>query len=596
MLKQAKELYQEILSVDDYVELFGTPNNNFGEQDQQLLYKLIKQATTQFDSLVSPSGNVGFLYRWWNELGDNDLDNSRGFRLQKAIGSWVETMVQNGKFWVDGVPTMSSNIDYDIKSSSSNSNIEAKRKDIIQDLVAIGLTITSNLGGYETNNISNENLEDYLIYSKNYLNSNYVSLNSLGENQQFISGINLAENPITNSGDIWNTNPAKRTITNFRLQSCIIDGLSDNNQIIGVQNSQTSDKILDPKDSTYKFINQFDISYWDGLTKEQIYQAIQASGSVWNETYTYNQDFIVMYKKEIVARNKPEYYGFAISLQNDNIGHNPNNSPEFWKILPIEPKDLNMVIEYLKNYIDTTIVPRLEQQQQDFQNTITNETIPQEVTKQLDNLDTLKYKSEAMGEIIAFENNEGYETYKAQYGIDDSYFENYQELIKKFFIANTNSLEIVDNTNNTTWNFAINENKTLSLNINTTQPQEANNTIPLNYELKDDFKLVWTGKYFNGKKVYAISGTILLKSHTNNIIITEMENIRIDRILNTNGWFRLYNTFPDQWFSLLGYNFSSGFLRLILINNKLYVYRNVGNYGEWLDLQFNLEITLVEEQ
>lgn len=228
MLKQAKELNIDIVSVEDYIELMGKPNDTFGEDDQTLLYRLIKQATTQFDSLVSGAGNVGFLYQWWNDLKDNDIDNSKGYRLQKAICSWVETMVQNGKFWIEGVPNLSSNIDYDIASSSKNSNIELKRKDIIQDLVAIGLTATTNIASNSNQqNINPQDFDEYLVYSKNYLNENFVSLNSMGENQTMRSGINMGECPITNGGDIWNTNPNKHKIINYKLQGCEIS-LKDN--------------------------------------------------------------------------------------------------------------------------------------------------------------------------------------------------------------------------------------------------------------------------------------------------------------------------------------------------------------------------------
>ena len=273
MLKQAKELNIDIVSIEDYVELMGKPNDNFGEADQELLYRLIRQATTQFDSLVSGVGNVGYLFKWWNELQDNDEDNSKGYRLQKAICSWVETMVQNGKFWTDGVPNLSSNIDYDIKSSSKNSNIELKRKDIIQDLVAIGLTTTTNLTKPKNANGDCNNVDDYLLTTKQYLNDNYVSLNSMGENQILKSGLNMGENPITNGGDIWNTNPNKKKLINYELQGCKVDLqqnqiLSDDLEVGKVLSEAQGQTIFFNNEQDYnqfKESNNIDDSYFENV-------------------------------------------------------------------------------------------------------------------------------------------------------------------------------------------------------------------------------------------------------------------------------------------------------------------------------------------
>lgn len=397
MLKQAKELYIEILSVDDYIELFGKPNDTFGEQDQELLYKLIRQATTQFDSLISTYGNVSSLYQWWNNLKDNNEDNSKGFRLQKAIGSWVETMVQNGKFWTDGVPNMSSNIDYSLTSSSKNSNIELKRKDIIQDLVACGLTKTTNFGSDNDNNISNSDFEGVLITSKQFLADNYLALDSKSANQSVKSPINMSENGLENCGDIWNTNPNKHKITNYRLNGCVIDG-DDNNQIINAKSAENAKKVLDTKDSTYKFLSQFDISYWNGLTKEEIYIAIASSDKVIQNGIPYKEGWI-----GLGSKGKDSYVWYE-SLINDNLNNTPpQDHPEAWKELPLAPIDMKVI----QGYID----------------------------EQLAKLEQTKIKVEGISEVKEFATQQDYEAYRDSFGLSDSDFEDIVE--EKYYINET---------------------------------------------------------------------------------------------------------------------------------------------------------------
>ena len=146
-------------------------------------------------------------------------------------------------------------------------------------------------------------------------------------------------------------------------------------------------EVWDPVAQVYKQINQFDISYWNGLTKQQIYNAIYESGIVWNEHIPYQQDWVVMFQ----VNDGSGMYKYAKSKIDNNLGHNPNTSPNEWEILPVSPTDINALYNYIDNKINS---------------------LPQ-----------INYISEANGEVLQFNSQSDYEAYKTTMGVDDSYFQ-----------------------------------------------------------------------------------------------------------------------------------------------------------------------------
>lgn len=146
-------------------------------------------------------------------------------------------------------------------------------------------------------------------------------------------------------------------------------------------------EIWDPVEQIYKQINQFDISYWNGLTKQQVYNAIYASGIVWNPHIPYQLDWVVMFQ----LNDGSGEYKYARSKIKNNLGHDPNTSPNEWEILPISPVDLQVIFDYIDNKINQ---------------------LPQ-----------VNYISEANGEVLQFSSTSDYEAYKTTMGVDDSYFE-----------------------------------------------------------------------------------------------------------------------------------------------------------------------------
>lgn len=145
-------------------------------------------------------------------------------------------------------------------------------------------------------------------------------------------------------------------------------------------------KILDPISMIYKQINEFDISYWDGLTKEQIYNAIQAAGTIWKPDIVYRKDFVVMF-----VDADESGYKFAKSKIDNNIGNNPNTSPDAWEILPADPQEIQAIIDYLINYID--------------------------------NLPKVQYFSEFVGGLGLFADSSSYQQYNRNAEIDDSWWQ-----------------------------------------------------------------------------------------------------------------------------------------------------------------------------
>lgn len=160
-------------------------------------------------------------------------------------------------------------------------------------------------------------------------------------------------------------------------------------------------EVWDPVAQVYKQINQFDISYWNGLTKQQIYNAIYESGVVWNEHIPYKQDWVVMFQ----LNDGSGMYKYAKSLIDNNLGHNPNTSPNEWEILPVSPVDMNVLYNYIDNKINS---------------------LPQ-----------IKYISEANGEVLQFTSTSDYEAYKTTMGVDDSYFENLNDNVAYVNKSNT---------------------------------------------------------------------------------------------------------------------------------------------------------------
>ena len=229
-----KNPFGQIVSFEDYVDIIGIPKEQLNSEEvKNRINKWLVQATEQFDSMISGNGQLGRLYRWFEKLEDNEEDNYKKYKLIKAICSWVETFVIKGKFWVDGLPVINSNVDIQINSSSNDSNVEAKRKDIIQDLVSVGLYQTTNFGDNGTFQDNQQNaeqlIEDLIVLSTSELQQNYLKLNP----QKSLEGnLDFANNDLVNGGNIiGSTQHARNNIQYYNIIDSTID--LNKNTVIG---------------------------------------------------------------------------------------------------------------------------------------------------------------------------------------------------------------------------------------------------------------------------------------------------------------------------------------------------------------------------
>lgn len=390
--------FKPIVNFEDYKEIIGVPKEQLNNvETQNRINKWLVQATEQFDSMISGSGELGRLYRWHNDLKDNNEDNYKKYKLKKAICSWVETFVIKGKFWVDGVPNINSNVNIEINASSEDSNVERKRKDIIQDLVALGIYRTTNFGNGNINEEAElkKQFENLAILTKQELNDNYLKVKP----QKPLQGpLDMANNDMVNGGNIsGNISHARNYIKNYEIIESTIN--FDKNNIIGnVTTANKANAILDPISNVYKMINQFDAHYFGTLTTQEIYNAIYASGMEWRPDILYKEKYITQR-----INNKGQLF-FYEALQ-ENINKDPmlpeNNV--YWKKLTTQDIDINLVLEQLKDQIPILVEKEINKQPQ---------------------LDLIM---EAEGQIIDFPNEDSFNQFKQQYNIDDTWFEDVQE-------------------------------------------------------------------------------------------------------------------------------------------------------------------------
>lgn len=123
--------------------------------------------------------------------------------------------------------------------------------------------------------------------------------------------------------------------------------------------------VFDPKEKVFKMINEFDIHYWEGLTKQEIYNAISASGTTWQETIKYAEGFVVIF---VNSKNVLEWYKSKV---NDNIGNNPETSPDFWEKLPMSAIDVNDVVNQIRPEVDRIVNESLDRKIEEAKQTLT---------------------------------------------------------------------------------------------------------------------------------------------------------------------------------------------------------------------------------
>lgn len=259
-------------------------------------------------------------------------------------------------------------------------------------------------------------------------------------------------------------------------------------------------RIWDPVDEIYKFISEFNVNYFGGLTRQEIYDAISLSGTVWRADIIYRKDYIV---GAVDAGNNLRFF---ISLIDDNVGNDPFTSPNAWKEVIAAEIDYNLVVEQCKPFIE------------------------EEIKKQLDALPGANDKKEGEGQIISFENNLDFENFKNFWNVDDTYFQDADGIYEAFtdglvlqvIEKQTGKWVSIDNENGDIVSYKNNDGK----------------EIPLTYNIGSPWAR--SGNTLNGKPIYVLHFTNV---KNNNTLISG-----IDKLVNCSGLAK--ETASDKWLSL----------------------------------------------
>lgn len=324
-----KNPFGQIVSFEDYVDIIGIPKEQLNSEEvKNRINKWLVQATEQFDSMISGNGQLGRLYRWFEKLEDNEEDNYKKYKLIKAICSWVETFVIKGKFWVDGLPVINSNVDIQINSSSNDSNVEAKRKDIIQDLVSVGLYQTTNFGDnntYQDNQQSAEQLiEDLIVLSTSELQQNYLRLNP----QKSLEGnLDFANNDLVNGGNIiGSTQQARNNIQYYNIIDSTID-LNKNTIIGSLPQDPTTAQDIAQINQNIANINQEQITQNTNISNnENEINALKAKDTEQNNRLTQLEQETEENFNEITSiKTKDQQQDNSIQTNTNKIQENKNS-------------------------------------------------------------------------------------------------------------------------------------------------------------------------------------------------------------------------------------------------------------------------------
>ena len=343
-----KNPFGQIVSFEDYVDIIGIPKEQLNSEEvKNRINKWLVQATEQFDSMISGNGQLGRLYRWFEKLEDNEEDNYKKYKLIKAICSWVETFVIKGKFWVDGLPVINSNVDIQINSSSNDSNVEAKRKDIIQDLVSVGLYQTTNFGDNGTFQDNQQNaeqlIEDLIVLSTSELQQNYLRLNP----QKSLEGnLDFANNDLVNGGNIiGSTQHARNNIQYYNIIDSTID-LNKNTVIGSLPQDPTTAADIAQINQNIANINQEQITQNTNISNNaNEINSLKAKDIEQNNRFTQLEQETTNNRNEIAnIKTKDQQQDNSIQSNTTSINANTNSI-----------STLNQQVANNKNLLDQTI-------------------------------------------------------------------------------------------------------------------------------------------------------------------------------------------------------------------------------------------------
>lgn len=414
--KKFEEIQEDIrvtlIDVSWYRERYEIPETKNRIEQDKMLSKWIVSATEQIDSICEGRLSI--------EIPKFSFDSKQDAKelaiVQSCVGDLVEYFVLTGKAFADVDKSIQSSIPYDLKSKSADGNLEEKRLDILRKLATTRFYRTiagSNSGGSKETTINASSLvptsEDFKIlveYLQNYFLSNRGTNKQSGD---ILFGLNPknsldtlgSERQIIGAGHI-KSNAYNQNLPEEFFPS--IYGYKFNGPI---GNAENTHKIYFDKDyySIKDLVDKYGLSFFgdalnQALTRQEIYNLLQASQTIWNELFVYEIGVLVNFKYN---DGDKVYLGQAVSLIENNKGNNPAIAGQKeWKILTSVPFDITeLVVETTKQVV---------------------EKLDPIIDSKIEALPTIDYVSEYSNQILTFNSEAEFEAFKTETKTDDTYF------------------------------------------------------------------------------------------------------------------------------------------------------------------------------
>ena len=359
------------------------------EREDTTWTRWINQATNDVDNLCN-----GFVLKTF----ESTTDEYRITKLKYAIANTVEGYDQNARlFGKSGTTTGGGDAPFSLTTQSDNSAIEYKRQDIIKSLVSGGWY--KNLAMDLQTPLKDELTNDETTKLVEFLSG--LFLRTDGTNEYLGDILNFANGgDIVNSGNIVAVDDGfEKTITGYTFEPSA-------DSIINKANM-----IYDPADAEYKLIDKVDKIAFFGkelnkaLTRQETYNLLSASNTLWNAAYSYEEDVAVLYT---FTKGGKEFIGQAISLIDNNTGHNPADGGAFWKLYESTgTTDITEIVDKVIEQVEPTI----------------DNQITTGIDDGLKALPTVNYVSEFAKQTISFDTEADFEAFKTETNTTDADYE-----------------------------------------------------------------------------------------------------------------------------------------------------------------------------
>ena len=351
------------------------------EREDTTWTRWINQATNDVDNLCN-----GFVLKTF----ESTTDEYRITKLKYAIANTVEGYDQNARlFGKSGTTTGGGDAPFSLTTQSDNSAIEYKRQDIIKSLVSGGWykNLAMDLETPLKDELTNEQTTKLVEFLSGLFLRKDGSNDFLGEILNFANG-----GDIVNSGNIVAVDDGfEKTITGYKIELGADTVINKANMI------------YDPADTKYKIINEVDKIAFFGkelnkaLTRQETYNLLSASNTLWNAAFSYEKDVAVLYT---FTKGGKEFIGQAISLIDNNTGHNPADGGVFWKVFESTgTADITEIVDKVVEQVEPIIDEKFEA------------------------LPTIDYVSEYANQTISFDTEADFEAFKTETGTDDTFYE-----------------------------------------------------------------------------------------------------------------------------------------------------------------------------